>query len=71
MFNNESLQSIMVKVSRWYNVKVIYEDEMLKTKSFIGTINKFENISKVLAMIEKTNVATFSINKDVITVKRK
>ncbi|TKC65426.1 DUF4974 domain-containing protein [Pedobacter hiemivivus] len=71
MFNNESLENIMDKLSRWYNVKVVYEDQSLKTRSFIGTINKFENISKVLNMLEKTNVATFSINKEVLTISRK
>ena len=28
IFNDESLESIMKKVSRWYNVEVVYEDEM-------------------------------------------
>ncbi len=71
MFNNESLESIMDKVGRWYNVKVVYEDEALKTRTFIGTINKFENISKVLRMLEKTGVAEFTVNKNVLTIKRK
>jgi hypothetical protein len=71
MFNNESLESIMSKICRWYKVKVVYEDESLKKTFFIGTINRFENISNVLKILEKTKVAEFTINKTVLTIKRK
>lgn len=71
MFNNESLERIMSKICRWYKVKVVYEDESLKRTSFIGTINRFENLSTVLKILEKTKVAEFVINKDVLVIRRK
>ena len=71
MFNNEPLGNIMDKVARWYDVKVVYEDEGLKKAEFLGTISKFENISKVLSMLEETKLATFTIDKNKVTIKRR
>jgi len=71
MFNNESLESITNRVARWYDVKVVYEDPTLKSKTFIGTISKYENISKVIEVLEGTGLAKFKINKGVLTISKK
>lgn len=71
MFNNESLESITNRVARWYNIKVVYEDNGLKTKTFIGTISKYENISKVIETLEGTAMASFKLNKDVLTISKR
>jgi transmembrane sensor len=68
MFNNEDLESIMNRLSRWYNVKVVYADPSLKSKTFVGTISKYENISRVIDVLEGTGLATFRINKNLITI---
>jgi len=71
MFNTESLESIMRKLSRWYNVEVRFEDQSLKKETFFGTIGKYEHISKVLSMLEKTDVALFTVSGNKITVHKK
>jgi transmembrane sensor len=71
LFNGERLESIMIKVARWYNVEVEYADPALKSKTFIGTISRFEKVSKVLNMLERTEVASFKIDGNKIIVDRK
>jgi transmembrane sensor len=71
MFNGERLESIMAKVSRWYNVEIEYKDPELKSKEFLGTISKFETISKVLNMLERTQVVSFKIKGNKIIVEKK
>ncbi|MEJ5996268.1 FecR domain-containing protein [Pedobacter sp. Du54] len=71
IFNNESLENIMAQIALWYNVEVLYEDASLKKETFLGTISKFENVSKVLKMLEKTKVAKFNIEKNKIIIARK
>jgi len=71
MFNSENLDQVMRRISRWYDVRVVYEDPELKSKTFVGTISRFENISKVLNMLERTNTATFTIKENTITIKKK
>ena len=71
LFNGERLESIMIKVARWYNVEVEYADPALKSKTFIGTISRFEKVSKVLNMLERTDVASFKIEGNKIVIDQK
>jgi transmembrane sensor len=70
LFKDESLAQIMEKLARWYNIKPVFEDETLKNKTFFGSISKFENISKILFIMEQTNVATFKIKGNKIIVSK-
>lgn len=60
-FDNEKLESIMRKISRWYDVDIEYKDESVKELPFGGMITRFTNASKVLMMLELTNEVHFKI----------
>ena len=67
IFSNENIESIMRKVSRWYNVDVIYQGN-LSNKDFVGTISRNKNVSELLKMLELTGAVHFSIDGRRITV---
>lgn len=52
-FSNENIQSVMRKISRWYNVEVEYRGNVAH-KALWGTISRFEHISEVIRMLELT-----------------
>jgi transmembrane sensor len=68
LFDNENLESIMRKISRWYNVRVEYKDNSLKNQLFSGTISSYTNVSQVIKTLELTNAAHFNIDGNTITV---
>lgn len=68
---DQPLGIIMKQVSRWYNVKVAYEDEKLRDETFGVLSNKFSNISVLLKMMEKTGNAKFTVNGATVVVSRK
>jgi transmembrane sensor len=70
-FNSETLEEIMNRVERWYDVKVIFEDPSLKKETFIGSVSKYEQVSKVLRLLAGTNTVTFKIEGSTIRVSRK
>lgn len=70
-FNSETLEEIMNRVERWYDVKVIFEDPSLKKETFIGSVSKYEQVSKVLRLLAGTNTITFKIEGSTIRVSRK
>lgn len=70
MFDHENLDQIMKKLSRWYDVEIVFEDAELKERTFFGTISKFENVSKVLSVMQRTDVATFEIKNNSIIIKK-
>lgn len=67
IFNNETLESILAKISRWYDVKIDYQIDP-ENKTFSGKISRSQNISEVLNMFELTETIHFKIAGKTITV---
>ncbi len=61
LFEDETLQSIMRRISRWYNVEVEYADNVDKNKLYGGGLSRYENVSSVLKILESTKKIHFKI----------
>nr|WP_121271474.1 FecR family protein [Pedobacter schmidteae] len=61
IFNKESLESIMRKLSRWYDVDIVFENEKLKSRLLGGTVSRFSTVTEVLEVLELTELAHFKI----------
>lgn len=59
-FIKEDLKSVMRKISRWYDVEIIYQGEHA-SKTFTGTVSRSENIDKALGLLELTGVVHFKV----------
>jgi len=68
MFTDDPLQEVMQQLSRWYNVDIQFEDESLKQITFVASITRFTNISKVLKVLEMTRQVRFEIEGRLIKV---
>jgi ferric-dicitrate binding protein FerR (iron transport regulator) len=66
-FSNENIQSVMRKISRWYNVDIEYQGDVTQ-KVLWGTVSRFENITEVLKMLELTGSIHFKMEGRTITV---
>lgn len=62
LFNDEKLESIMTKVSRWYDVEVVYEGEFDEKRSFLGQVERSKKISSLLKVLELTGNVHFKIS---------
>lgn len=60
IFEKEDIQTAMRRISRWYNVDVVYINGIPK-KTIGGTIGKFEDVSEPLRLIELTGGVKFKI----------
>ena len=58
---NENIESIMRKISKWYDVEIIYQKKPDPTLIFWGEISRKKNISAVLTVIERTNNVHFKL----------
>ncbi|WP_316834942.1 FecR family protein [Pedobacter nutrimenti] len=61
VFKNESLESIMRKICRWYNVEVIYVGKIDTKQTFSGQVSRNKNISEVLKALESGGTLKFKI----------
>lgn len=68
VFNDEPLESIMRKVSRWYDVDVQYADNVDRTQAFGGGISRYSSVTKVLEKLETTRLVHFKIQGRTIYV---
>jgi transmembrane sensor len=66
-FNNEPIESIMPKISRWYNVDIQYTGK-LPADGFNGTISRSKSIEKVLDMLQRTGIIHFKVEGRNVTV---
>ncbi|SEN45562.1 FecR family protein [bacterium A37T11] len=70
-FYDETLESVMNQISRWYNVAVEYQDESLKKETYSAITKRFDKISILLGMLEKTGKAKFDIKNNKIIISKK
>ncbi|PKQ63263.1 hypothetical protein BZG01_16205 [Labilibaculum manganireducens] len=71
VFQESSLTDIMNRVSRWYDVKVFYQNKEAGDLNFTGTLKRYESLDRLLGMIEKTNEVKFLFKDKTIIVQRK
>lgn len=68
-FNDESIQSIMRKLSRWYDIDVQYQGELSKDR-LNGRISRYKNISQVLKALQATQTIHFKMEGRRVTVMK-
>jgi ferric-dicitrate binding protein FerR (iron transport regulator) len=69
LFEGESLGDIMTRLSRWYNVGVVFADERSRQLHFTGDLERYANLDEVLRMIALTTRVTFEISNNEVFVK--
>ncbi|RUT78037.1 FecR family protein [Ancylomarina longa] len=70
VFENESLQEIMNRLSRWYDVEVFFLNNDAKNLKFSGDVARYENINQILEMIEVTQKVKFTIKDRSLMVEK-
>jgi len=70
VFRNEAFQSLVVRLERWYGVKIIILDDDLNNYHFNGTIEN-ETIQDVLQFIDYTIPIDYTVKHNQITIKKK
>jgi len=66
-FNDENLQTIMNKISRWYDVDISYRGAKMD-KLFGGRISRFNSVNEVLETLQATGDVHFKIEERRILV---
>jgi transmembrane sensor len=68
VFDSDDLESIMRKISRWYDVEVFYDGKPDKEMHFGGIVSRAKNISAVLKIMQSTGQVSFKVQGRKITV---
>ncbi|GHE44722.1 FecR family protein [Sphingobacterium griseoflavum] len=68
-FEDESVPAIMKQIERWYDVDVVYTDNLSEVK-LNASISRYRNVSQMLKMMEKTGEVHFKIEGRKIIVSK-
>lgn len=71
VFEEERLESILTRLSRWYDVDIFYQNESLKELHFTGDLGRYKDFEEVLSFLEMTMKARFIVKGRTITVSVK
>jgi transmembrane sensor len=69
LFEEESLASIMRKISRWYDVDVVYKN-VDQNELYGGGVSRYDKVSKVLENLELTGGLRFKIEGRTVIVMK-
>lgn len=69
VFNNERFADIALKMERWYDVQIIFEDKQVEDYRFTGTFIN-ETVDQTLEALRFTSPFQYRIDKKKIIIKR-
>lgn len=70
-FEDERLEDLMDKLSRWYDVQVFYQNADLQDVRITGYIDRYKDIQILLDKLEMLDLAEFEVRGRTITVREK
>lgn len=68
VFNGQTLEQIMRKLARWYNITVFYRNEEAKDMLFKGNLPRYSDFRTVLSVLEKSSNVKFSVQDRVVMI---
>lgn len=69
VFEQEELESILRKLSRWYDVEIFYQNESVRRKRLSADLRKYDDISSFLNLFMQVSNIEFEVNGKTILVK--
>ncbi len=68
IFKNDSMQSIMKKVSRYYNIEIIINEKQLSNATFSGYLDVRDNVENVIKIIQETTKFDYTITNNKLSI---
>ena len=69
MFHDESLEAIMEKLGRWYNIDAFFANEEVKGIRLSGMLERHKDVRELFRHFEKISVARFSVQGNTVVVQ--
>ncbi|WP_316839502.1 FecR family protein [Pedobacter gandavensis] len=66
-FENESVEAVMRKIARWYDIEVIYKGDFSNIK-LLGSVSRKKKLSEVLRVIQLSRKVKFKVEGRRVTV---
>ncbi len=64
VFNNETLESLMVRLSRWYDIPVDFQATDSKKRRFTGDFERYSDLNDILRILQAETSVNIELSKD-------
>lgn len=71
IFTDTPLSDIMNTLERWYDIRVEYKDNEVKSFCFTGDLSKYDSFESVMKMFTDTHRLTFEVEGDRLIIGKK
>lgn len=69
VFDNETIEEIMQRLSVWYNFKVEYANDAVRRLTFTGILSRNDDYDEILRHIAETTAVHFSVSGNTVYVR--
>lgn len=70
MLLNHSLENIMTRLARWYNIDIFWENPEVKEYHFSGELARYEDFTEILRMLELATRVHFEVRDRTVFVRK-
>lgn len=70
IFQEQTLDEIMNTLSRWYDIRVTFENEAVRKVTFTGNLKRYDSFDKIIDMLEMTDMAHFKVDGNAIIISK-
>ena len=70
MLLNHSLENIMTRLARWYNIDIFWENPEVKEYHFSGELARYEDFTEILRMLELAPRVHFEVKDRTVFVRK-
>ena len=71
IFEGETLENIMERLSRWYDIQVFFRGSSVRTLKFSGDLEKYEDFSTAIRMLEKVSRIKVEIKNNTVFIEER
>ena len=70
-FKAYTFEELVEKLERWYDFKMFYTNEEIKTRRFSGVVNKYQPLEEMFKFLQMTSDVQFNVKGNVVTASLK
>ena len=70
-FKAYTFEELVEKLERWYDFKMFYMNEEIKTRRFSGVVNKYQPLEEMFKFLRMTSDVQFNVKGNVVTASLK
>lgn len=71
IFEGETLENIMERLSRWYDIQVFFRGSRVRTLRFSGDLEKYKDFSTAIRMLEKVSRIKVEIKNNTVFIEER